>query len=206
MEKIGLSLNPNKPHSFCLSGQTPVGVRENLFHLGPDTILPIVESEYHRFLGKPVGFNPVPDYQKFNDIDCAEKIMKSNLAPWQRLDALVTFIFPALQFLIRTAQFKREDWHVFDEAIRKLVKDTLYLPDNACNELLYGHRKSGCFGIPIAAEESDLNRIDSAFKLLTSPDELVAELALKDLQNTVAKRIRRSNVTDDDLSNFMSGD
>ncbi|GBO17073.1 hypothetical protein AVEN_26386-1 [Araneus ventricosus] len=206
MAKIGLSLNPNKSHSFCLSGQTPVGVRETLFCLGPDTILPIVESEYHRFLGKPVGFNPVPDYKKFNDIiECAEKIMKSLLAPWQRLDALVTFIFPALQFLMRTAQFKKEDWDVFDEAIRKLIKETLYLPDNACNELLYGHRKSGCFGVPIAAEESDLNRINSAFKLLISPDELVAELALKDLQNTVSKRVRRKNVTDD-LSNYMSGD
>ncbi|GBO20257.1 hypothetical protein AVEN_87407-1 [Araneus ventricosus] len=207
MGRIGLHLNPAKSHSFFLSGETPVGVRDHIFHLGSDSLHPIEEAQFHKFLGKPVGFNPVPDYKKFNDIiTCAERLMESLLAPWQKIDALVSVIYPALQFLMRTAQFKKEDWTLFDEALRKAIKDALYLPDNACNELLYGHRKSGCFGIPLAAEESDLNRIDTAFKLLTSPDELVAELALSNLQNTVAKRLRKSNVSDEDLANFMSGD
>ncbi|GBN59258.1 Retrovirus-related Pol polyprotein from type-1 retrotransposable element R2, partial [Araneus ventricosus] len=85
MGKIGLSLNPRKSYSFYLSGVTPVGVRDHVFQLGSDSLRPIEESQYHKFLGKPVGFNPVPDYQRFNDIiDCAESIMESPLAPWQR--------------------------------------------------------------------------------------------------------------------------
>ncbi|GBL64275.1 hypothetical protein AVEN_269518-1 [Araneus ventricosus] len=67
MGKIGLSLNPRKSYSFYLSGVTPVGVRDHVFQLGSDSLHPIEESQYHKFLGKPVGFNPVPDYQKFND-------------------------------------------------------------------------------------------------------------------------------------------
>ncbi|GBL64273.1 hypothetical protein AVEN_269517-1 [Araneus ventricosus] len=47
--------------------------------------------------------------------------MESPLAPWQRIDALVSFIYPALQFLMRTAQFK-EDWTLFDEALRRAIK------------------------------------------------------------------------------------
>ncbi|GBN93418.1 hypothetical protein AVEN_7644-1 [Araneus ventricosus] len=167
MGRIGLHLNPAKSHSFFLSGETPVGVRDHIFHLGSDSLHPIEEAQFHKFLGKPVGFNPVPDYKKFNDIiTCAERLMESLLAPWQKIDALVSFIYPALQFLMRTAQFKKEDWTLFDEALRKAIKDVLYLPDNAYNELLYGHRKSGCFGIPLAAEESDLNRIDTALKFV----------------------------------------
>ncbi|GIY44231.1 reverse transcriptase domain-containing protein [Caerostris darwini] len=100
------------------------------------------------------------------------KISTSALAPWQRIDALKSFLYPAFQFPMRTGQFKKTDWEKVGKMLRKEIKATLNLPDGASNEYLFGHRKQGCIGLPIAAEESELNLIDTAFKLLTSPDEV----------------------------------
>ncbi|GIY89581.1 retrovirus-related Pol polyprotein from type-1 retrotransposable element R2 [Caerostris extrusa] len=68
---------------------------------------------------------------------------------------------------------------------------------------LFGHRKQGCIGLPIAAEESELNLTDTAFKLVTSSDEVVSSEALS-LTHTVSKRIRRT-ATDSDIEDFLTG-
>ncbi|GIX68895.1 reverse transcriptase domain-containing protein, partial [Caerostris darwini] len=117
-------------------------------------------------------------------------ILCSALAPWQRIDALKAFFFPATQFAMRTGQFKKTDWEKVDRMIRKEVKSTLSVPEGAANEYLYGHRKHGCIGIPLVAEESDLNLVDTAFKLLTFRDEHVQMLAVSHLRRTVQQRIR----------------
>ncbi|GIX97057.1 reverse transcriptase domain-containing protein [Caerostris extrusa] len=86
--------------------------------------------------------------------------------------------------------------------LKKEVKDTLNLPDGASNEYLFGHRKQGCIGLPIAAEELELNPIDTAFKLLTLSDEIVSNEALFPLAHTVSKRIRRT-ATDSDIEDYL---
>ncbi|GBN73650.1 Retrovirus-related Pol polyprotein from type-1 retrotransposable element R2 [Araneus ventricosus] len=200
-------VNPSKSFSFHFSGSTPVRVEHSTFRLGSDLLTPIEEFNFTKFLGKPVGFNPVPDYDTFNNFGItAKKLLASQLSAWQKIQALKMFFFPALQFVMRTGQFKKEDWSLLDDAIRHAVKEVLYLPENASNEYIYGHVRSGCVGLPIAAEESDLNRIDSAFKLLTSKDSILADLALKHLTNSASSRMQKINITDDDLANFMSGD
>ncbi|GBN77603.1 Retrovirus-related Pol polyprotein from type-2 retrotransposable element R2DM [Araneus ventricosus] len=207
MGKIGLALNPSKSFSFHFIGNTPVRVQNSTFRLGQDQLQSIEEFNFTKFWGKPVGFNPVPDYNTFNNFGiCAKQLLGSQLSPWQKLIAMKAFLFPALQFSMRTGQFKKEDWSLLDDAIRHAVKEVLFLPEHAANEYIYGHTKSGCVGLPIAAEESDLNRIDSAFKLLTSSDSILAELALQQLRKSVSGRIKKKDVTDDDLAAFMSGD
>lgn len=85
--------------------------------------------------------------------------MNSMLAPWQRLDAVKTFLFPALNFAMRMGAYGKDEWKKIDEALRPLLKKTLYLPVNATNDYLYGSSKGGAAGIPNAAERSDACRI-----------------------------------------------
>ncbi|GIY77568.1 retrovirus-related Pol polyprotein from type-1 retrotransposable element R2 [Caerostris extrusa] len=105
---------------------------------------------------------------------------------------------------MRTGQFKKTDWERVDRMLKKEVKATLNLPDGASNEYLFGNRKQGCIGLPIAAEESELNLIDTAFKLLTSSDDIVSHEALSSLAHTVSKRIRRT-ANDSDIEDYLSG-
>ncbi|GIY16919.1 retrovirus-related Pol polyprotein from type-2 retrotransposable element R2DM [Caerostris extrusa] len=73
---------------------------------------------------------------------------------------------------MRTAQFPKGDWARIDKAILKEVKNTLNLPTEVSNEYFIGQKKLVCCGLPIAAEDSYINLIDTAFKLLSSRDEM----------------------------------
>ncbi|GIY30010.1 reverse transcriptase domain-containing protein [Caerostris extrusa] len=106
---------------------------------------------------------------------------------------------------MRTAQFPKEDWAKVDKVLRRDIKDTLNLPTEASNEYLYGQRRLGCCGLPIAAEESDINLVDTAFKLLTSKDNICASEALSSLVSTVHRRLGRSP-DDATLGAFLSGE
>ncbi|XP_054720777.1 uncharacterized protein LOC129230404 [Uloborus diversus] len=205
LKKIGLQLSVGKSATLHFSGATPVGARATAFKLDNQPIRSLKESDFQHFLGKPVGFNLVPDFSSLNEaINIGQKICSSKLAPWQRIDAMKSFFFPSLQFAMRMGTFPKEAWTKIDQHFRKPLKDTLSLPSRASNDYLYGHRKSGCLGIPLLAEDSDLHLVDSAFKLLTSLDSAVADLALQDLKDAVQKRAR-SPPTLELLGEYLSG-
>lgn len=71
-----------------------------------------------------------------------------------------------------------------------IKKGFLFVPPRAANEYLYGNTSDFLFGIPMAAEDSEIAHIDGAFKLLTSSDESVMSLAWKDISSTVSHRLR----------------
>lgn len=105
--------------------------------------------------------------------------MDLKLVAWQRIDALKTFLFPAFHYAMRTAQFNKGDWRKLDLALRPEIKQALKLPPRVSIEYLYDDSNDGLFGIPETATDSDIAKIDSAFKLLTSPDEIVLQTVCK---------------------------
>ena len=58
-----------------------------------------------------------------------------------------------------------------------LLKKTFNLTINATNEYLYGLRERGICSIPLIADDSDIACIDRAFKLLSSRDLIVPDIA-----------------------------
>ncbi|KAL1479133.1 hypothetical protein MTO96_052113 [Rhipicephalus appendiculatus] len=76
---------------------------------------------------------------------------------------------------------------------------------NAANDYLYGSAAAGAAGIPLSAETSDACRVDNAFKLLTSTDLEVQELALDALTKIVSKRIHRP-ANPEELAGYLSGE
>ncbi|GFW78936.1 retrovirus-related Pol polyprotein from type-1 retrotransposable element R2 [Trichonephila clavipes] len=196
---------PRKCATLHLSGKAPTGARPTKFHLEGNEVQALGDGEYYSYLGCPVGFFL---QKSFEDVNAAliilEKLSASQLAQWQKLDALKTFFFPTLSFSMRTAQLHKQDWEQVDIAARREIKSILSLPSNASNHYLYGNRKLGCCGFPSAAEDSDFYLVDSAFKLLTSRDEDVALQAMGQLTRTVRGRIGRSP-TDGDCSSYLSG-
>ncbi|XP_037501485.1 uncharacterized protein LOC119375376 [Rhipicephalus sanguineus] len=111
------------------------------------------------------------------------------LAPWQRLDAVRTFVYPALNFAMRCGVLTKTDWRRLDDAVRPLIKRTLYLPANASNGYVYGSSRAGAAAIPDAAELSDVCRIDNAFKLITSSDRELRDMAFRDLYAIAEARL-----------------
>jgi hypothetical protein len=150
------------------------------------------------FLGKPIGFAVCPPTSTINGhIAKAKTILGSVLAPWQKLDALRTFFFPSLQFSMRMGMLPKSDWLQLDKELRGELKAVLNIPVKATNRYLYGSAAAGCCNVPLDGEVSDVMLADGAFKLLTSADLRVAELADAHLRETVFSRISRSPTSAD---------
>ncbi|XP_075723841.1 uncharacterized protein LOC142765922 [Rhipicephalus microplus] len=96
-------------------------------------------------------------------------------------------------------------WHRLDDAIRPLVKRTLYVPTNASTHYVYGSSAGGAVAIPVAAELSDICRVASAFKLLTTSDRCLRELALSDACDIASTRLGWE-ATRFELEAYLSGD
>jgi len=205
LRRTGLHLNPGKCVTMHMSGRTPVGVRDTRFSIDGQQVRPLRDGEATTFLGAQVGFQIVPRMSTVADItQLGLKVLRSKLAPWQRIDAMKTFVYPAVTHLLRVGDIKKTDWEAVDNVWKPEYKITLGLPQEASNDYLYGHRKGGACGIPLLAEESDVARVDTAFKLLTSPDERVATDATEHLKDVVHKRAREPPDIDSCMD-FLSG-
>lgn len=143
----------------------------------------LMEFDEMLFLGKPVGFQLINDHSSVKEYyEKATSLINSALAPWQKLDALKAFFYPSLQYAQRTNQLPKTDWSELDDEIRRLIKkDVICVPERAANEYIYGSSSDTLLGVPLADEDADIAAIDGAFKLLTSNDPLIVDLAWKDL-------------------------
>lgn len=99
--------------------------------------------------------------------------------------------------------FQKTQWQELDLALRPLIKDTLGLSQDACVEYLYGDSSIGLFGIPVTADDCDIAKVDTAFKLLTSPDKKVSDTAWDDLIATVEAR-QTNPASFEDIANYLS--
>ncbi|XP_054720781.1 uncharacterized protein LOC129230408 [Uloborus diversus] len=204
--RVGLRFNPGKCFSLHLGTSARVGARDTTFYLDGSPIPTLMDGSPGTFLGRPVGSYVPKDTRFLEELkNRASKILEAKLAPWQRLDALKTFFFPSLNFLMRTSQFAKSDWAELDKHIRPLIKKTLNIPKNAANEYFLGPSERGLFGIPVSAEDSDISHIDSAFKLLTSKDPIVKELAWDEVKKAAHHRFP-SNDHLDSISKLLSGE
>ena len=58
----------------------------------------------------------------------------------------------------------------------------LYPPSRGSKEYIYGSNIHGACGLRIMAEDSDIFLVDTAFKLLTSSDAVVRNIAEKEIE------------------------
>ncbi|XP_075723811.1 uncharacterized protein LOC142765890 [Rhipicephalus microplus] len=203
---LGLALKPSKCVSFHMVGSTPVGMRPTEFRVSGVPILVLPDFEPQRYLVHPIDFR-IPSGSGSvveSAIAQARAIMSSMLAPWQCLDALRTFLYPVFYFPMRCGVLSTTDLRRLDDAIRPLVKRTLYLPANAPTNYIYGSSSGGSVGIPVAAKLSDLCHIDSGFKLLTSPDTELRQMALDDAYAIATARLGWE-VTRAELEAYVGG-
>ncbi|KAE9528866.1 hypothetical protein AGLY_012441 [Aphis glycines] len=152
-----------------------------------------------------VGFNVVPPFSTLAEIiDIGLRIARSKLAPWQRMDALKTFFYPSTVYLQRLGTFPKTDWAKVDDILRPEIKATLYVPQEASVEYLYGTTKRGCCGVRLLAEDSDIVVVDSAFKLITSPDQQVAADAADHVEEVTRRRIQKDPSVQE-VASYLTG-
>lgn len=202
VNKLGLKLNINKCRIIQFHPKR--SNENNTFHINDQEIPALKEFYPTQYLGKPIGFNLFEDKDNIDEyIQSGIRILESKLAPWQKLDAMKTFFFPSLAYAMRTMLHTKQSWRNLDETLKPLFKKLLGLPVYAASDYLYGGSDDGLIGIPCAAWDSDVARVDTAFKLLMSEDPEIKSLAFDDLSRATQARCSRipNNV---DLQEFLS--
>ncbi|KAF4517058.1 hypothetical protein B566_EDAN004678 [Ephemera danica] len=132
-------------------------------------------------------------------------INESLLAPWQKLDAVTTFLLPRMDFIMRGGNVKKTRLQQVDKLTKELVKRWMWLPKRASNEVVYLLPSEGGAGCLPLGDNCDLLSIVHGYRHLTCRDAATGEVAWNVLGAVVRRKIGRpANKTD--ICRYLSGD
>lgn len=165
---IGITINPRKCVSLHIHNNHQETIPTEFKINNITTINALDDLNVTKYLGKPFRYHVNPDSDQLQDyIDTGKEILKSSFTPWQKIDALKTFVYPSFMFSMHMNMFLKTQWRELDTQLCPPIKKELNLSRNNCTEYLYGDIADGLFGIPVSADDSDIPKLDTAFKLLT---------------------------------------
>ncbi|XP_046683273.1 uncharacterized protein LOC124369322 [Homalodisca vitripennis] len=184
---VGLRFKPTKCATLHVARRT---TRPSVFRIYGAPLRVLGEGDSYQHLGVPTGMKvdqtPVATIARLEAE--TEAVLRSVLAPWQKLHALRTFIIPQLEFNLKTARIRKTALRSLDSKIKCGMKKIFNVPSRASAELVYLPPSCGGAGLVPLADLSDLAAINHAFRLLTSPDARVASLALEGLAASAGQR------------------
>ncbi|XP_011883906.1 PREDICTED: uncharacterized protein LOC105571048, partial [Vollenhovia emeryi] len=202
----GFRFNPAKCATLHIGAGRAGRVLPTRFVLQGQTVPCLAEGEPYRHLGVPTGFSV--DQTPYSTIrgllEDLQKVNRSLLTPWQRLEVVSTFLLPRLDFLLRGAAVGKRPLKEADLQIRRLAKSWLNLPQRASAEVVYLPPKWGGGGLLPLCDLADSLTVAHAFRILTAGDAAVRGLAWSSLRGVVQRRIGRVPEPED-IAAFLSG-
>ncbi|XP_073169530.1 signal peptide peptidase-like 3 isoform X3 [Lepidochelys kempii] len=203
---MGLRFNAKKCAPLHINGSKRDSVQTTGFQIQGEPVIPLAEGQAYRHLGMQMGFHvrQTPEDTIQEILQDAAKIDASLLAPWQKINALNTFLIPRISFVLRGAAVAKVPLNKADKIDRQLVKKWLFLPQRASSELVYIAHRHGGANVPRMGDLCDIVVITHAFHLLTCRDAMVRNIAANALHDTTKKRIGRAP-SNQDTASFLSG-
>ena len=203
---VGLRFNPAKCATLHIGAGNGGRVLPTPFQIQGETINPLAQGESYTHLGVPTGFSvDQTPYAAVGDIvSDLRAVDRSLLAPWQKIEALGTFILPRLDFLLRGARVFKGPLTAVDLNIRRSVKSWLNLPQRASAEGVYMPPRWGGCGLLPLSDLADVLTVAHAYRMLTVRDGAVRELAWESLRGVVGRRIGHAPGCED-IASFLSG-
>ncbi|XP_026462916.1 uncharacterized protein LOC113365616 [Ctenocephalides felis] len=186
----GLQFNARKCATLHVDGRRRSAIGTT-FKLGAENLRALSQEEWYEHLGVPTGFST---FSSGEDVleqmqQHLSRVDESLLAPWQKIDAVNTFIVPQVEFHLKNGNVAKKILHRFDKQVKRSVKKWAHLPQRASAEVLYLSYKEGGFNILPAAVLADIGQVVHAHRLLTSKDRATAELSRATLADVVRKRV-----------------
>ncbi|CAG4931226.1 unnamed protein product [Parnassius apollo] len=204
---VGLVFNPAKCATLHMKCDCESAVQDTVFNIQGDAMKSMGPNDCNEHLGIPTGFDirQTPTSALKRLIADVKKIDQSLLAPWQKLDAVGTFVLPRLYFITQGADVEKEYMREIDRNVKNFAKRWLILPQRASSELVFLPPSMGGGGLMPLSDLLDLYTVTHAFKMLCATDDLVSVLAREGLLETVSERLRKvpSNI---DMARYLSGD
>ena len=207
---IGLEFRPDKCASLSCtyskrvtSGNIPL----NDFVVQGKVIPALKQHEHYRYLGVPIGvMHDVDEIDTLVGQLCMDldKINASLLAPWQKLDAIRTFVQPCLTFALRAGEPEKASLIKYRRKIIEVVRNICNLPSRATQHIIFATAKAGGLAPQDPTLEADIQTIVQAIKMLSSTDPVVANIAKAELRQSV-RFAARANPDTTLINDFLSG-
>ena len=204
----GLRLNPTKCASLSMiNNRKHRYIEEFAPSIDQDNSIPALKWEdTYKYLGVYLGRERKGTMDELSKdmISTAEKIATSRLSEWQKIDAINTFVIPKATYYMDVALLDLTWAKKLDSALRKLVKTALRLPKRTISEFIYVSKRHGGIGLISLEDTLHTTRIMRAIICLSSPDKRVNNVAWAQLVLTVRLRRQLSEVTTEDITDFLN--
>ncbi|CAJ0587487.1 unnamed protein product, partial [Mesorhabditis spiculigera] len=161
-------------------------------------------NDHYEHLGVPTGYYQGSSAEKtINKMhQCLDKIHNSLLAPWQKADAVKTFILPCIGFHLKNGYVEKKKHLIpFDKKLKKYGKMWLNLPSQASPEVLYLPNEMGGLGFIQTKTLADVMQLVHAVQLLESTD--LGPMTAQLLRTAVQKKIKRAP-TDSEVADYLN--
>jgi len=202
----GLRFKPAKCATLCLEKGKATDTQ---FKIQSQSMPAMKHADFYTYLGVPIGVGLRSSEIHAPLLERAsahvQKIASSALAPWQKIDAIKTFITPRFLYTFSMCDIKHTDLRPIDKLIRRTIKDALNLPHLGGDaEYVWIPSSQGGAGVFPLADLSDMAVICHAFRMLTSRRSLTRQVAWSGLRQVVGGALRRA-ATVNDLSDYLNG-
>ena len=184
---LNLQFRPDKCASLCLNKTAP-RIQSEVLYIQNELIPALAKEDHYRYLGVPIGLLPnVTDLSKLVDqlTDKLRKINTSLLCPWQKLDAIRTFIQPCLTYALRSTDPTNKSLQDYRKELISTIRYICHLPTRATTNYIFASKQVGGLGFTDPFKENHVQTIVQAIKMLSSSDPLVSTIANSELQQTV---------------------
>ena len=204
---LGLSFNPAKCAFLSWGRASP-----NPARVDGIPIKTIVGGDFYRYLGTPIGLS---SWQSDDSVLATftrelQSVSSSALRPWQKLDALRTFVFARLSYHLRATPFRAQALSRknggLDRWAARFVKRILHLPCTASQAYLHTPVHLGGVGLPSARTELALLQVAHFFRMATCPDPVVRSATHHLLQRLVTQRCLVGSPTLGQCASFLNAE
>ena len=208
-DTLTLAFRPDKCSSIALTcnHREPQRVDDTIFSIQDAEIPPLTREESYRYLGVPISLLYHPkEMNSITDrlIDDLRKINTSLLAPWQKLDAVRTFIQPCLTYALRACPVTKDSLTKYRSTLLSTLRSICNLPKRTTTDYFFAAKQTGGLGLQDPFDERHIQTLVHALKMLSSTDPLISAITKGQL-TSVVKRCLHRDPTENDLTQFLSG-
>jgi hypothetical protein len=208
-DTLNLHFQPDKCASLSLTcnKREPSRVGDSVFQVQNGNIPMLLKEESYRYLGVPIGLlYDAEDMNKITEklIKDLEKIRDSLLAPWQKLDAIRTFIQPCLTYALGNCPVTRESLNNYRNKLVQVLRSICNLPKRSTTHYFFADRAVGGLGLQDPYDERHIQSIVHTIKILSSKDQFINNISKAQLKSVVSRCFKREP-TSDEIDDFLSG-
>jgi len=157
-------------------------------------IIPTISIyDSYKYLGISDGFDPSKRRLQLGPLlreltKDATTIFKSELAPWQKIKALKTYIYSRLDYPFRNLRPLQQQLAAIDSHITRLIRHCLKLPIGTTKNIFYTATGQGGLGLLPLTQLHPTLQITHGVQMLNSGDASTSMLAISQLKEEIKKR------------------